>query len=52
MKLSFLSPNEPRMRLKLILDDKDTYHITRSDKPMAIFDIVARCPRDPSSGSP
>ena len=37
---------------KLILDDKDTYHMTRSDRPMAIFDRVARCPRDhASSGS-
>ena len=39
-------PNEPRTGLKLILDNKDTYHMTRSDQPMAIFDIVARCPRD------
>jgi hypothetical protein len=39
-------PNEPHMGLKLILDDKNTYHITRSDQPMAIFDIAARCPRD------
>ena len=39
-------PNEPRMGLKLILDDKNTYHMTRSDQPMAIFDIAARCPRD------
>ena len=44
-------PNEPRMELKFILDDKDTYHMTRSDRPMAIFDIVARCPRDHASGS-
>ena len=39
------------MGLKLILDDKNTYHMTRSDQPMAIFDIVARCPRDHVSGS-
>jgi hypothetical protein len=45
-------PNEPRMGLKLILDNKNTYHMTRSDQPMVIFDIAARCPRDPSSGSP
>jgi hypothetical protein len=44
-------PNEPRMGLKLILDDKNTYHMTRSDRPLAIFDIVARCPRDHASGS-
>ena len=44
-------PNEPRLGLKLILDDKNTYHMTRSDRPMAIFDIVARCPRDHASGS-
>ena len=44
-------PNEPRMGLKLILDDKNTYHMTRSDQPMAIFDITARCPRDNTSGS-
>ena len=44
-------PNEPRMELKFILDDKDTYHMTRSDRPMAIFDIVARCPPDHASGS-
>jgi hypothetical protein len=44
-------PNAPRMGLKLILDNKDTYHVTRSDQPMAIFDIVARCPRDHVSGS-
>jgi hypothetical protein len=37
-------PNEPRIGLKLILDDKNTYHMTRSDQPMALFDIVARCP--------
>jgi hypothetical protein len=44
-------PNEPRIELKLILDDKDTYHMTRSDRPMAIFEIVARCPHDHASGS-
>ena len=44
-------PNEPRIGLKLILDDNDTYHMTRSDRPLAIFDIVARCPRDHASGS-
>ena len=44
-------PNTPRMGLKLILDNKDTYHITRSDQPLAIFDIAARCPRDHASGS-
>ena len=44
------TPNEPRMGLKIILDDKDTYHMTRSDRPMAIFEIVARCPHDRASG--
>jgi hypothetical protein len=44
-------PNEPRLALKLILDDKNSYHITRSDQPLAIFDIAARCPRDHASGS-
>jgi hypothetical protein len=44
-------PNEPRMGLKLILDDKNTYHTTRSDQPMAIFDTAARCPGDHASGS-
>ena len=44
-------PNIPRVGLKLILDNKDTYHVTRSDQPLAIFDIVARCPRDHTSGS-
>ena len=44
-------PNTPRMGLKLILDNKDTYHVTRSDQPLAIFDIAARCPRDHASGS-
>ena len=44
-------PSEPLMRPKLILDDKNTYHVFRSDQPMALFDIVARCPRDPASGS-
>ena len=39
------------MGLKLILDDKNTYHMTRSDQPMAIFDITARCPRDNTSVS-
>jgi hypothetical protein len=43
-------PNAPRMGLKLILDDKNTYHMTRSDQPTAIFDIVAKCPRDHGSG--
>jgi hypothetical protein len=43
-------PNAPRIGLKLILDNKDTYHMTRSDQPMAIFDILARCPRDHGSG--
>ena len=43
-------PNAPRMGLKLILDNKDTYHMTRSDQPTATFDIVARCPRDHGSG--
>jgi hypothetical protein len=37
-------PNAPRAELKLILDDKNTYHVTRSDRPMAFFDITARCP--------
>ena len=44
-------PNEPRAGLKLILDNKDTYHMTRSDQPLAIFDIAARCPGDHASGS-
>lgn len=51
-------PNEPPhqtlvlpMGLKLILDDKNTYHMIRSDQPMAIFDVVARCLRDHASGS-
>jgi hypothetical protein len=44
-------PNVQRMGLKLILDDKNTYHMTRSDRPLAVFDIVARCPRDHASGS-
>ena len=44
-------PSEPRMGLKLILDDKNTYHMTRSDQPLAIFDIAARCPGDHASGS-
>lgn len=39
-------PNEPRRRLNFILDDKDTYHITRSDKPLATFDTAVRCPRE------
>ena len=37
-------PNAPRMGLKLILDNKDTYHMTRSDQPMAIFDIARQVP--------
>ena len=45
-------PNAPRAGLKLILDNKDTYHMTRNDRPMALFDIVARCPRDHASRSP
>jgi hypothetical protein len=45
-------PNEPRMGLKLILDDKNSYHMTRSDQPTALFDIAAKCPRDHTSGSP
>ena len=44
-------PNEPRAGLKLILDNKDPYHMTRSDRPLAIFDVAARCPRDHASGS-
>ena len=44
-------PNEPRRQLKFVLDDKDTYHITRSDQPTATFDTAARCPRDHASGS-
>jgi hypothetical protein len=39
-------PNAPRMGLKIILDNKDTYHMTRSDQPMVLFDIAAKCPRD------
>jgi hypothetical protein len=44
-------PTEPRIELKLILDDKDTYHMTRSDQPTALFESVARCPRDHASES-
>jgi len=39
------------MGLKLILDDKNTYHIVRADQPTAIFDTVSRCPHDHASGS-
>jgi hypothetical protein len=40
------------LRLKLILDDKDSYHQVRSDQPTAVYDVVARCPRDKKSGEP
>lgn len=40
------------LQLKLILDDKNSYHQVRSDQPTAVYDVVTRCPGDNKSGSP